>query len=432
MELAGVYKAAFDYQKPVLAIRGISDIVGFERSHDWTEYACHSAAAFTLALLRYQPITPLSAREPLPPGSDQEYGERQDVDTRVNEPVGVFKAPPVRATPLAKQERLYSNLLEVEYFPGTLYSVETDCDDERAVRELLRNETYNPPEDWIIRAKTLYAFHDFSDPVWKNVCGDNIPEPQTASHWADSDDNDRVGEFIDLLKNCLKEFGKGRELRYIHTQKIKGETKPFKYIYFAPTTEFAKSPLLKRDDFRDIYQLIAVLKERQTPLVKHLIEQLPAETQELIEPHSAVSENELRRQLADGLNGILKAPLYDPRLFEEIKVRWEANRLLEKDSLDEKDLTTLNRMLLEDAYRPMITRRHLATRTVVEKSVVRAAPTEVFKAVIKAGFFYYYRHHAFRPHFMRIDGKWYLEITPTYLPLHMERSSGLIQLRRAD
>jgi nucleoside phosphorylase len=55
MELGGVYRAARrggqrDYR--VVAIRGISDIVGFKRSGDWTTYACHSAAAFACALLR--------------------------------------------------------------------------------------------------------------------------------------------------------------------------------------------------------------------------------------------------------------------------------------------------------------------------------------------------------------------------------------------
>jgi nucleoside phosphorylase len=55
MELGGVYRAARrggqrDYR--IVAIRGISDIVGFKRSGEWTSYACHSAAAFAHALLR--------------------------------------------------------------------------------------------------------------------------------------------------------------------------------------------------------------------------------------------------------------------------------------------------------------------------------------------------------------------------------------------
>jgi nucleoside phosphorylase len=55
MELGGVCRAARtapDGQTRVLAIRGLSDIVGYKRSHEWTEYACFSAAAFADALLR--------------------------------------------------------------------------------------------------------------------------------------------------------------------------------------------------------------------------------------------------------------------------------------------------------------------------------------------------------------------------------------------
>jgi nucleoside phosphorylase len=54
MELAGVCQAArqVERQYPVLAIRGISDIIGFKRDADWTTYACHSAAAFAYALVK--------------------------------------------------------------------------------------------------------------------------------------------------------------------------------------------------------------------------------------------------------------------------------------------------------------------------------------------------------------------------------------------
>ena len=72
MELGGVYLAARhggtqDYR--VLAVRGISDIVGFHRGPDWTAYACHSAASFAHALIRSgiintakQPENPQPAR----------------------------------------------------------------------------------------------------------------------------------------------------------------------------------------------------------------------------------------------------------------------------------------------------------------------------------------------------------------------------------
>lgn len=55
MELGGVCRAARyagNGKTRVLAIRGISDIVGYQRTPDWTGFACLSAAAFADALLR--------------------------------------------------------------------------------------------------------------------------------------------------------------------------------------------------------------------------------------------------------------------------------------------------------------------------------------------------------------------------------------------
>lgn len=53
METAGVYQAAQQMQQqyPVMAIRGISNIVGFKHDDDWKQYACHTAAAFAYAFI---------------------------------------------------------------------------------------------------------------------------------------------------------------------------------------------------------------------------------------------------------------------------------------------------------------------------------------------------------------------------------------------
>src|SRR5579859_2026030 len=60
METAGVYQATqrIRQQYPVMAIRGISDIIGLERDYQWTQYACQTAAAFTYALVTAGIITP--------------------------------------------------------------------------------------------------------------------------------------------------------------------------------------------------------------------------------------------------------------------------------------------------------------------------------------------------------------------------------------
>jgi nucleoside phosphorylase len=291
MELAGVYQAAWRYQKPVLAIRGISDIIGFKRSPDWTSYACNTAAAFAVALLRYRPITPLSAQE----SASDEAKSAGESAPQQSRPVGVFKNPPPTVEPVLKSETLYSNLLEVAYFPEKLHSAQTDCIRRNEVWDVLKGETEHPPDDWVFKGKTLYAFHDFSDPVWAKVCDPSTVESHDTSHWSDSTDPERLAEFVELLKGCLKELGRTRDLYYIHKQRVGGETKTFKYLYYAPT-----------DD--------------------------------------------------------------------------------------------------------------LSTRTIVMKSLVQSRPRNVFRAYHskKTGNVSYYHHQAFKFEFVRFDGQWYLEITPTH------------------
>lgn len=64
MEVAGVYHAANTAERvyPVLAVRGISDVVGLKRHPDWTIYACNTAAAFFLSLLQAMPEGLLEGR----------------------------------------------------------------------------------------------------------------------------------------------------------------------------------------------------------------------------------------------------------------------------------------------------------------------------------------------------------------------------------
>jgi nucleoside phosphorylase/DNA polymerase III delta prime subunit len=53
MELPGIYEAARSVEGdiPILAVRGISDVVGLGRDPAWTEYACTTAASLARALL---------------------------------------------------------------------------------------------------------------------------------------------------------------------------------------------------------------------------------------------------------------------------------------------------------------------------------------------------------------------------------------------
>lgn len=64
MESGGVHRATYGRNVPFLAIRGLSDVVGFKRDAAWTQYACDAAAAFARALLLTRPI---AVRKQAPP-----------------------------------------------------------------------------------------------------------------------------------------------------------------------------------------------------------------------------------------------------------------------------------------------------------------------------------------------------------------------------
>jgi nucleoside phosphorylase len=54
MELAGVYEAVRSHRSStrLIAIRGISDIVGYRRDPIWTQYACQTAASYAVTLIK--------------------------------------------------------------------------------------------------------------------------------------------------------------------------------------------------------------------------------------------------------------------------------------------------------------------------------------------------------------------------------------------
>lgn len=66
MELAGVYRAAQQNNTPVLAIRSLSDIVGYKRSPEWTQFACESAASFAICLIKAGLLRMSKNSKPLP------------------------------------------------------------------------------------------------------------------------------------------------------------------------------------------------------------------------------------------------------------------------------------------------------------------------------------------------------------------------------
>jgi formylglycine-generating enzyme required for sulfatase activity/nucleoside phosphorylase len=82
MELEGVWAAAQNHGIPLFSIRGVSDIIGFRREPEWTNYACHTAAAFAFHLIQAGVLPSI------------EPGPASPKPTPRDEPTGPAKATP--------------------------------------------------------------------------------------------------------------------------------------------------------------------------------------------------------------------------------------------------------------------------------------------------------------------------------------------------
>jgi hypothetical protein len=87
----------------MVAIRGISDIVGLERDRKWTEYACHTAGAFVRAFIVSGPVVPRASSAKV-----ESRRSLLDLFRQIDSnPRGVWRASPVSRAPA-----LYRDILE--------------------------------------------------------------------------------------------------------------------------------------------------------------------------------------------------------------------------------------------------------------------------------------------------------------------------------
>jgi hypothetical protein len=119
MELAGAFEACqtLSKQYPLLAIRGISDIIGLQRDEQWTEYACYVAAAFLRALLQAYPfraqLRRSSVHEPPPLIGALEHLKRADLASDIVERISRYRDDPVYLSDIAAGEaRALKDLLD--------------------------------------------------------------------------------------------------------------------------------------------------------------------------------------------------------------------------------------------------------------------------------------------------------------------------------
>jgi len=120
MEAARVFQVTQETENeyPIMAIHGISHIIGLERDNQWTKYACQTAAAFTHAFVTADIITPRVTNEFASISSIAALSQPTDG----TEPINVFISYSEKDEKFKKQLETYLTPLEREGIIHTWHS----------------------------------------------------------------------------------------------------------------------------------------------------------------------------------------------------------------------------------------------------------------------------------------------------------------------
>lgn len=121
---------------------------------------------------------------------------------------GLYFAPP------RIRETLTTNLITITRLPPRLFMAETPYHDGRAMSRAMAKLGGHPPREWIVRDKMLYSVHDLREGRWPELCDRGTVEEIETSEWAESDDQDTLNKFVELLEYCLRELLSQHDIRY--------------------------------------------------------------------------------------------------------------------------------------------------------------------------------------------------------------------------
>jgi len=194
MESGGAYRAARD-RCPMLAIRGLSDIVGLKRSNDWTKYAAEAAAAFTRAYLNTAPIPP---RTSAPAATVKDGESTTDIEV------------------------LYSNLVPLTSFPERIYNAPATVSAYKQAWAALTAGKFKGhiPRSWILHNNNIYSFTDPEESRLSKIVDVGAIESNPTTEWSETEGADRARLFVQLLNGALRDDLGPKGVRYWHEDDV--------------------------------------------------------------------------------------------------------------------------------------------------------------------------------------------------------------------
>jgi len=112
------------------------------------------------------------------------------------------------------EEALYSNLLEVESFPPSIYSAATDYRTPEEIFDWTKKSDINLPSGWLLTERMIRSVYDLREEPWTQICDRGSVEQFGIDEWSDSDDPDIQREFVRVMNQTLRGDMYIRHLRH--------------------------------------------------------------------------------------------------------------------------------------------------------------------------------------------------------------------------
>jgi hypothetical protein len=172
----------------------------------------------------------------------------QLMDLAISEEKGIYKPP------LRREEELVSNLLQVRSYQKALYIAETPFRKRKDLNAWLSEHGGNGKREWILKNERIFSFYDLREYPWTEVVDQETVEDFDSREWADSDDESKMREWVELLNTCLRSKLFRENIRFQHESQ-------FRFFYFLPN----------RDGKPRLYRYQSQQKETQREVVKPLV-----------------------------------------------------------------------------------------------------------------------------------------------------------------
>ena len=112
------------------------------------------------------------------------------------------------------EETLYSNLLEVESFPPSIYNAATNYRTPEEIFDWAKESEISLPSGWLLTERMIRSVYDLREEPWTQICDRGSVEQFGIDEWSESDDPDIQREFVRMMNKILSGDMYIRHLRH--------------------------------------------------------------------------------------------------------------------------------------------------------------------------------------------------------------------------